>query len=184
MQRNRTRSAAGGTGRSSCGFDGRAIVDGVGESAERAGELGVADAVEDGPALLGCVEHARAGEQSEVAGDDREINGATLGNLADGATPRAFGDAGDERETGGIAEGLKERGFEQVVDGSAAGCGVAGRGGGTFFAYLRHHASIGGAARRVKPGAGGAAPGRNEGVAGVGTLNEPPGSGGIQRGDT
>ena len=114
------------------------------------GQRVIADAVVDGAAAFGGVEDAGAGEQREVTRNDREINGAALGDLADGAAAGAFGDAGDERCAGGVGERAEERGREESVERPGAAGGLLGIGGGAFVAYLRHHASIGAGATLVK----------------------------------
>lgn len=74
--------------------------------------------------------------------DHREIDGATLRDLADRAGAGALGDAGDEHGSGGIAQRLEERGIERAIDRAGAGGGVPGGCRRAWFAYLRHYASI------------------------------------------
>lgn len=42
-----------------------------------------------------------------MARDDRDIDGAALGDFADAALPPALGQAGDEKQPRRIGEGLK-----------------------------------------------------------------------------
>ncbi len=85
-----------------------------------------------------------------MAGDDGEINGAALGDLAHGAATGALGDAGKQSGAGGIAEGLEEGGIEEVIERAGARGGESRRGGRTALAYLRHGANICRAPRRIK----------------------------------
>jgi hypothetical protein len=107
--------------------DGAAIVEGAREASQRARELVIADAVSHGAAVLGALEHARAGEHAEVSRYDREVDRAALGDLAHGATPGALGDAGEERDARGIGQGAEELGVEERVDGTCLCRGLAGR---------------------------------------------------------
>lgn len=133
-------SAAGGVGRAVGGTF--ALVEGVGEDAEGTGEIGAADAVEDGAADFVGLEHAGAGEQGEVPGDDGDIDGGAFGDFADGARAATLGDAGDEGGAGGVGKGLEEGGVEEGVEWPATGSGVPGGSGDASIACLRHRASI------------------------------------------
>jgi hypothetical protein len=134
--------AAAGAGGATAGGGGGAGVESVRQCAERAADVGGADGVGDGPAVLDGVEEPGAGEELEVAGDDREVDGAALGDLGDGAGPGALRETGDKTQPGRVGEGFEEIGLEKVVDRALAGGGVPRGGGRAFNAYLRHHASI------------------------------------------
>lgn len=96
----------------------------------------------DRAAEFGHREDAGVFQDTEVAGDDGEVDIAALGDLADAARAGALDEAAEDAEAGGIGEGPEEERIEEVVDGSAAGEGLLGSERGSF-AYLRHYASIG-----------------------------------------
>lgn len=75
---------------------------------ERAGEVGVANDIEHGAAFLFSGDEGGPGEQGEVAGDDGEIDGAAVGDFADGAGAGALGEAGEEATAGRVGEGVKK----------------------------------------------------------------------------
>jgi hypothetical protein len=122
--------------------------DGAGKFLELGGEVLILDGVEDGAALLGGGDDGGALEQGEVAGDDGEVDTAAGGDFSDATGAGAFGQAGQEEEAGGIAEGLEEDGIEEVIKGAAAGGGAFGS--EWMFVYLRHDANIAGDGRDVK----------------------------------
>lgn len=124
------------------------LVDRVGEVAEAAGQIGAAGGVPDGSALFFDGEEALPGEVGEVAGDDGEIDAATLGDLGDRAGTAALDEAGEEFEAGGVGEGLEEVGIEAAINGGPAsdsltgGGGLDESGGIHMLGYLCHRASI------------------------------------------
>ncbi len=82
-----------------------------------------------------------------MTGNHGEIDGATRGNVADGAWIAGLGEAKQDFNAGGVAEGFEEVGFDATAHAFTAllalDCGfeiVAVR--VTIIVYLRHSASI------------------------------------------
>ena len=104
---------------------GDAGVDGVGHCAERGGEIDVANGVVNGLGALLAGEHACTREDGEVARDDGEVDGAAVRDFTDRAGTGALCEAGEEGETGGIAQCAEEIGGERTVYGAADASSVA-----------------------------------------------------------
>lgn len=78
---------------------------------------------------------------------DREIHGATLGDLADRARASALGDAREQRNPSRVAERSEQFRRKRPVNRRAAR-GCLFRRAGSSHAYLRHHANIDAPSRR------------------------------------
>lgn len=52
-----------------------------------------------------------------MAGNDGEVNGAALGDLADGAGPSALDNAPQQPNAGLIGQSAEERGIQRTIDG-------------------------------------------------------------------